>query len=490
MTSASIMEMQKTGFIASANAQKTVQPNVGVQFSDAMEFASSGQKEDAAEPVSTSEVKSHAEKNAVQHSSRKEIRETEPVEAKEDVADEQIVEEVESREEAIVKEIAEELGVSEEEVVQAMEMLGLSLTDLLSQGNMAALTAELTGMQTVDVLTDENLFAQVTQLTENVKTQLQSVADDLGISLEQLQTVIEEQMAASTDETVPQMQTGVEGQEQTEVLSEEAKPLIQNEISSKDENAAIKLQQADEIPDEKVAVADSGKQTVSDENVVNESETMTEAVKSEGETGAGAQGQSGHETQQDTTNMQGNPNVQQSLNQVNEVSTAVPEEVFDKRFDLEQTREMIRQISDYVKVHHSEKVSSMEIQLHPVELGTVNLQVVAKDGNVSARLAVQDEAVRAAMESQIVQLRESLQEQGLKIDAVEVTVATHEFEQNLDQQGKEAEEQAAQQKKSARRILDLNEIGQGEELDEEMSDADRLQIEMMRMGGNRLNFRV
>ena len=79
---------------------------------------------------------------------------------------------------------------------------------------------------------------------------------------------------------------------------------------------------------------------------------------------------------------------------------------------------------------------------------------------------------------------------GLKIDAVEVTVATREFEQNLDQHGREAEEQASKEKKNGRRILDLNEIGQDDFDGEEMSEADRLQVEMMRMGGNRLNLRV
>ena len=187
--------------------------------------------------------------------------------------------------------------------------------------------------------------------------------------------------------------------------------------------------------------------------------------------------------------MQGNQNMQAAGNHFNAVNQ-VADELFEGRLDLEQTRELIDQISDYVRVNHSERVSSMEIQLHPVELGTVNLQVVAKDGAVSARLAVQDEAVRAALESQVLQLRESLQAQGLKIDAVEVTVETHEFEQNLDQHGREAEEQAASEKKKGRKILDLNEIGQEDLEDAEMSDADRLQIEMMRMGGNRLNFRV
>lgn len=482
MTSASIMEMQKTGFAMQTNAAKAAPVNPGVQFSDAMEFASAEQQQnESAEPVCNSEVKTHAEKSAAQHTGRKEIKESQPVEAKEGVADEQISEEVEAKEEEIVKEIAEKLGVSEEEVRNAMEVLGLSLADLLSQGNMATLTAQLTGMQTVDVLTDEVLFAQVTELTQNVQNILESVADELGMTLEQLQAAIDEQLALNG-----------------EVQMAQEEPEVQQEAALKEDAEVIR--QAETVAVDEVAEPESKQvKSSSDTNVMNSSEeTETEQevrdTKIVAETGseqkAGAQEHSGQKEEHSAAFMQESQVVQATNNNVNQVNQMSSDKLFEGQFDLEQTREMIHQISDYVRVHYSEKVSSMEIQLHPAELGTVNLQVVAKDGNISARLAVQDEAVRAALESQVVQVRESLQAQGLKIDAVEVTVATHEFEQNLDQHGKDAEEQAAKEKKGGRKILDLNEIGQGEEEDAEMSDADRLQIEMMRMGGNRLNFRV
>ncbi|MBE5882281.1 MAG: hypothetical protein E7289_08260 [Lachnospiraceae bacterium] len=473
MTSASIMEMQKTGFVASANTAKATAANASVQFSEAMEFASAGQQDESAGSVQSSEVKTHAEKSAAQHTGRKEIRETEQIEPKDDVADEQIAEEVDAKEEAVVKEIADELGVSEEEVREAMEVLGLSVMDLLTQGNMAALAAQLTGMQTIDVLTDENLFAQVTELTQNVQNELQSAADSLGMSMEQLQAAIDEQIAMANE-----MQISQSGEDvvQPEMLAEETPDMVEQVVSS--EVAVVET--------ERLNVTDA----VQTEETVPDEETLGQKLVAEPEKTETADKQhSGADEEHGAALMQGNQNMQAAGNHFNAVNQ-VADELFEGRLDVEQTRELINQISDYVRVHHSERISSMEIQLHPVELGTVNLQVVAKDGAVSARLAVQDEAVRAALESQVIQLRESLQAQGLKIDAVEVTVATHEFEQNLDQHGREAEEQAASEKKKGRKILDLNEIGQEDLEDAEISDADRLQIEMMRMGGNRLNFRV
>lgn len=471
MTSASIMEVQKAGFVSQANQTKQAPVNTGAQFSDAMQFASASQQDSGAEPVSSSEVKTHVEKSAAEHTGRKEIREVDQAEQKAEVSEEKISDEMEAKEEAIVKEIAEKLGVSEEEVREAMEVLGLGVMDLLAQGNMVALAAQLTGMQNVDVLTDENLFAQITELTETVQSELQSVADSLGMSLEQLQAAVEEQMTAKEGVQMPQaemMQTeaGSVAQEITEPVA----MVVEAEMAEATEERAV----VEETPETDVTLQEK-------EQVAAKVTTETEPEMT---------GQQEKESGEESALMQSGQNVAVMKNDMNVTAQAVTDELFESKMDIEQTRELINQIADHVRVQRSETISSMEIQLHPVELGTVNLQVVAKDGNVSARLAVQDEAVRAALESQVMQLRETLQEQGLKIDAVEVTVATHEFEQNLDQHGREAEENAAKEKKSSRRILDLNEIGQEELEGEEMSDADRLQVEMMRMGGNRLNLRV
>lgn len=472
MTSASIMEMQQTGYVSAANAVKTgaAAAEAQMQFSDAMQFASAGQQDSDAEVARGSEVKVHAEKNAAQHTGRKEIREADATSSKDDVAAEQVSEEVEAEEEAIVKEIAEELGVSEEEVREAMEVLGLGVMDLLSQGNMVALAAELTGVQPVEVLTDETLFSQITDLTQTVQSQMQSLADELGMSVEELQAMIDKQMSMQNIEE--NVSTGPQQMQATD----EMLPMTEETV----------MQEAEVSAEEPVESKDVTTVKVTEEGGTSESETLTDTQQtSKQENGAMDKGDDKNSALMNGQNAQ--TVVSGDANYVNQASA---EEIFEGQFDLERTREMIDQISDYVRLHHSEKVSSMEIQLHPVELGTVNLQVLAKDGTISAQLTVQDEAIRSALEGQMLQLRESLQAQGLKIDAVEVTVASHEFEQNLDQHGKDAEEEAAREKKSSRRILDLDEIGQ-EELEEmEMSDADRLQIEMMRMGGNRMNFRV
>ena len=68
--------------------------------------------------------------------------------------------------------------------------------------------------------------------------------------------------------------------------------------------------------------------------------------------------------------------------------------------------DIVNQIVEQIKVQVNADTSSMEMQLNPESYGKLQLQVLLKDGIVTARMNVENEAVRQALESQVVQLRE------------------------------------------------------------------------------------
>ena len=129
----------------------------------------------------------------------------------------------------------------------------------------------------------------------------------------------------------------------------------------------------------------------------------------------------------------------------------------------------------------------MEMQLNPENLGKIYLNISEKEGVIRAQIAAQNEIVKEALETQMVELRQNLNQQGIKVDAIEVTVATHEFEQNLEGQAKQ-EEQARQQmeenQKKARRSLNLNDL---DGLAGLMSEEEELVAKMMRDNGNQVD---
>ena len=123
------------------------------------------------------------------------------------------------------------------------------------------------------------------------------------------------------------------------------------------------------------------------------------------------------------------------MNNLNETVSQVSEttESFDA-YSVNQT-EIIDQIIDAVKVSVNADTTSMEIQLTPENLGRLNLNVASKDGVITATITAQNEAVKAVIETQLIELKQTFNEQGLKVQEVEVAVAAHDFNMNGEHNG-------------------------------------------------------
>lgn len=182
-------------------------------------------------------------------------------------------------------------------------------------------------------------------------------------------------------------------------------------------------------------------------------------------------------------------------NNVNEVSSAAAEGV--EKFTSESTENIMRQLADMVKIVKNENLTEMELQLHPASLGTVNVSLTTKGGVVTAQFTTQNEAVKAAIEAQATQLQTNLEEQGVKIEAIEVSVASHEMERNLDKEGsgqQQSEEQKAERVQGTRRrSINLRALGEDGELEQELAGADdatRIAMEIMAANGNSMDLRA
>lgn len=426
---AQTMQSPATGVQQTAQTVKE-QPKQTDQKQTDTQPADNQQTDEAKEPK-TQDVQKSAEKEQVQQTEET-VAEEPKQEEETGETDAVLLSDVMQQ---ILQQITEQLGVSQEEVLQAMDALGISMEDL-SQ-NMAALLSELTGTDQMAVLTDESLYTQVSDLANAVEQTIEELADDLGMDKEQLTALLQDSV-------------------------------------KKPEEPVIVVEQELTTP-----VSDVQQESTGDQEVQTAMTTDIEAEQP-------------HETKREE-----NGNMQQQMQDMQKPAenlqqtqgSAIAAEQTTERFDLQRTQKIIDQIADYVKIHSSEKLTSMEIELNPASLGSVNLHVSSKGGVISAQLYAQDEAVRAALESRVAALKESLEAQGMRVDAIEITEHSHQLEQNLDQNGGQ-QESAEAQKKSGRRLLNLDELPEEEAYEEEMTQAEKLQIEMMRMGGNKLNFQV
>ncbi|MGN1180852.1 MAG: flagellar hook-length control protein FliK, partial [Suilimivivens sp.] len=165
---------------------------------------------------------------------------------------------------------------------------------------------------------------------------------------------------------------------------------------------------------------------------------------------------------------------------------AVFEQIQTSAEAANSSQEIMDQILDYMKIQLKPEMDQLEMQLHPESLGTLRVQITAKSGEVTAQFQVQNESVKAAIENQIGVLKDTLREQGVKVEAVEVTVESHAFESNL-WQGKERDDGSSYQgnRKSPRRI-NLNALD--ESFEKEADEGDLLAAEMMKANGGTVDY--
>lgn len=434
-------------------------------FKDAMNQAKSNQidaaKENTGKVQNTGGVTRTADAYSTKSDTAK-VQKTEETQKSESVSeskqtdsDKEAVEETaKDVEKEVVEEIAEELDVTEEEVKEAMEVLGFTIMDLTDQGNMAALVTQITGEEDPTVLlTDENLFTTIGELTEAV-----------GEIIEESVQNLSEELDVDMDEAIQMVQDALEHEEP---VVEEKGVIVEIDDELAPEKAETESKAVREIPEE--------------------AEERPEAVKTENTAEEQTAGQNKNMT---NSGQESSPLVNQMFHTETFAAEGIekPELPFTSYVD---TADIINQIGEYVKIHQSEGISQMEILLNPESLGNIHLQVAAREGAITATITAQNEAVREALMVQAMTLKEELNEQGLKVEAVEVTVASHEFERNMENGGEEAKNLFEQQvQKQSRRRIVINNLEQAEEMlaDDEISDAEKLQIDMMAKSGNSVDF--
>ena len=142
------------------------------------------------------------------------------------------------------------------------------------------------------------------------------------------------------------------------------------------------------------------------------------------------------------------------------------------------------QIMDYMKVAVKPEMTSLEMQLHPESLGTLHIQITNREGAVTAQFIAQNESVKAALESQVMELKENLEQQGVKVEAVEVTIAQYSLDRNPS--GDETPTDQGKRGKKGNRNLNLNDLNPEEE--EDLTEEEKLTAQMMQSSGSTVNY--
>ena len=357
----------------------------------------------------------------------------------------------------LVASVAREMNVSEADVEAAMDELSLTAADLLNAENLTDLAVALSGADdSMALLTDEGLYNNVQNLLTQLSDVKEGLMEEFSLSPQELT-----QSLASMQEIPEQVTENVTGLQNTEKTAPEdmtaREPVADDNAEM---NGTITIQ----------------KEGMTEETVLKEHTGEHEShEESRQETGSrGSQTQTAGDIQN---------------NVLLQKETEAPQQVQENAAYAEssaQTQEIMDQIMDYMKVQLKPEMDQLEMQLHPETLGTLKIQLVSKGGEVTAHFQVQNESVRAAIESQMTVLKNTLEEQGVKIEAVEVTVESHAFESNLYNGQDRGNESLYQDKKKTRRHLNLNALS--DDFEETAEEEELLAASMMKANGTTVDY--
>ena len=454
----------------------------------------------------------------------------------------EFTEEVAKEASKIYDKIKEVLNVSDEDIENAMETLGITAVDLLDPVSIRELCMELTGVaDSISLITNAQLYVNVKEIAQAADDAVAQIAAQFGMTTENTESIFkDESIIDAVKETFSDL---INKSEAAELQSQEATvltdgnqvqmPITDTDVTTKAgdtataENHIDTVVKADADTNANAAAGTEAKAvTVEVKGTPNE-RPVQESVRPEEAREVGTEDplakstvgttetfkaatkpeeSSLKENSSEAEVLKGNNETQSNVSRFADIDTAaaapqqttvVNTEVNDLGQVVEtvttysngQAESIMSQVTESIRVSYTPDTTSMEMQLHPASLGTVNMNIASTNGVVTAHILVESEAVKAALESQLITLQQTFDEQGMKVEAVEVAVANYDLNRGTGSEtGSNSEDhnQGRAGRVGTRRRINLNDLSDDDM--EELSEEEKLSADMMARSGNSVDY--
>lgn len=324
--------------------------------------------------------------------------------------------------------LEEKLGCTEQDIEDALENMCMMLQDLLVPNNLRDFVLQMNNATEVDLLINE----QLPNLVSDIQNAIVSILESYGVTAEEVTDFLENLASNDALTTNQEMDTNVETD-----FARTQEAAIANE-----EKTFANLEQKIDI------VVDASEAKNSNTNADSSNDQSIVAAS-----------------------------LNQALGQA--MAGEQVEAINDFQGDVAQA-DIIRQVVEAVRVNLSSDHTSMTLQLNPENLGRVQISVIQKNGIMQAQIIAENEAAKNAIEGNLALLQESLDHQELKVESVEVMIASYEF---FNQQEQQSNEQNSNQTRRQ------SNVGSFESVDEVLED-EVLEDEIMRAQGNSVNYSI
>ncbi len=445
----------------------------------------------------------------------KEVRETAKTEKKENVREDSKTDNtVKEAVQDIKEEIEEKLDISDEELIQVMETLGLTMTDLLDPKTMTDIVAAVKEVTPVDILSDDSLSGIVTDLQGQVREITSDTMQKLDMTPEEFKNTLAElkneyevvSPLPETKENTQDLKVSdfekdlTEVADRTEVKAPEVKDLKDQEPRSEAVRTPAEAVKTEELqPDrtERISDEDKGSRdvnlnvTVKDQRDQGDQTGNSFGSRTSQDDITGSEGRVRHTEPRAETAANNNNIFFQNLNTAveNTLEAMTGTEASVPGANTADAMNLINQISSQIRAVIDNETQSLSMQLHPQSLGRLNVELISKAGQLTAQFEAENASVKAALETRLVELKETLEQRGVRVENVEVTVASHEFEQNLmggEQSG--AASEGSQGRGRRTRSINLNDDAVDGIDGEDTTEEEKIARDMMAANGNSVDF--
>ncbi|MBP5565622.1 MAG: flagellar hook-length control protein FliK [Lachnospiraceae bacterium] len=352
-----------------------------------------------------------------------------------EIDDTEIVETVKD----VVAAFCEVFNITPEELSEFLTDNDIAVTELLDTTNVQDIVMQFNGIDnTADILTNDVVFDAIKNLEDKVAEITKGMEDVLNID----------------NDTV------IKTFEELNFINNDSYDVIDD--YDREELNPVKVEISEEtIVEAKDDIAKSAVDMASDTKREEKNDSRQESDN--------------HLTQ--------NVNNNQTVSHNDTVVNTEQNQVFSSR-----AQEIYNQIGEYIRNLSSENIQEIEMRLQPETLGTLHVKITQSEGVMKAEFITQNENVRAAVESQLIQLKEDFDRSGIRVDEVEVRVSTNEFNEATQQDSRDEENEAASRNTATRRINLTDGIAL-EDIDE-YEEEEKITVEMMTANGNSLDYKA
>ena len=365
----------------------------------------------------------------------------EGVSAGDDISKEQLKELISEMRDTLKK----SLNVDDKQLDDLLVQMNLNVLQLLQPENLQNLLLMATGKEPLDLVTDSSLA----DLLQNMQQSLEMLASELEMDAQDVDSAQITELLKQISES--DQSAGARTFRTNEVVDGE------NHMTPETESLATQKSDLPELENQ-----------AAEYTVHEETTGIDVTVKSQAETEDRGTG-NGEDFQQEIASGIVN-RLSQAVQDTESVPTAFQTDV--------QQAEILQQLVDQIRVFQGNDIQKMEVQLYPEHLGKVQIQVAMKSGVMTAQITAETEIAKRAIESQLVQLKENFEQQSLKVDAVEVSVATSGFQSEQERQdGMNKQEERTTVRRRGLRGMNLEEEEPEEEPETEVLRAQGASVE-------------